>query len=481
MINNARQQQLTKQLNRLEAQLDLSSDTKEQMRLEGEIKQCNEKLAVLKIPYLVQQAHELKRKGSYTEALGKWRIIQKIQPQHPELNYAIEILTLAKKNHQLKQTVMPQLALQVTVLSTVWRDLITDINAIKNSLNSIEAAQDYQLLLTTVDSFIRKELSADDFIIYYQAQQSGQVATKSNDSHQHEVLTGIARRIQEGDIVLFLGADIARHYQHDILSEKQIANQLAEQAGITDFKGSLSSIAEYYLAQPSLSTNKLHNYLQQQLPSHTESIQFYQHLAQTPAPQIIISTAYDGLLEHAFKQAGKPFVTLSSTINNDDIETGHIRVRYSDQHQATTLTGEKLSGLQLTQNGYSIIYKLRGTCDPSDDLMQDSLLLAEHSYFEFARKAEKSIPGYLVNELRKRGFLFLGYRLREWEDRLLMKALLAKRNKRDEPSYVFSTQDKLLEDAHWTNHQVKHHPWSLTELDQCLQAPSKPLITEGAV
>jgi len=201
MINNARQQQLTKQLNRLEAQLDLSSDTKEQMRLEGEIKQCNEKLAVLKIPYLVQQAHELKRKGSYTEALGKWRIIQKIQPQHPELNYAIEILTLAKQNHQLKQKVMPQLALQVTVLSTVWRDLITDINAIK--INEFKEKLSSILYLVSKELALSKEQSGFYSSLVYQHTKNWRVGARYSGILTNDVLVGSVDRKKEDDLDVF--------------------------------------------------------------------------------------------------------------------------------------------------------------------------------------------------------------------------------------------------------------------------------------
>ena len=72
-------------------------------------------------------------------------------------------------------------------------------------------------------------------------------------------------------------------------------------------------------------------------------------------------TAYDDLLEQAFIAAAKPFVSLTSVIQQGQASAGHVVVSFSDDNaQVGIYPKEAISGLDLGH--YSVIYKIKGSC-----------------------------------------------------------------------------------------------------------------------
>ena len=254
--------------------------------------------------------------------------------------------------------------------------------------------------------------------------------------------------------------------------------QLAQRIGYEQFNGSLSSIAEYYQLRPDFGHPELLKTLRGHLSQNGHGVLLYKALAKIQAPLILISSAYDNRLEKAFRAADKPFVELSSIVRrSDEYDIGHVVVNYSDSDssQAAPVSGEKLSGMRFLEQGYSVIYKIRGNCgttegsaDEDELLQQDALTLSESSYFSFARYADKIIPGYLARQLRNRGFLFVGYQPKDWEDRLLASALLEKRNSQ-EPCYVIGDTSEPMETAFWKSRSVEPYPIDIRELDKYLE------------
>ena len=57
----------------------------------------------------------------------------------------------------------------------------------------------------------------------------------------------------------------------------------------------------------------------------------------------------------------------------------------------------------------------------------DSVLISEDDYFAFAKRIESVIPAYLAKRFSQKSLLFLGHNLNEWQDRLILNAILEKR------------------------------------------------------
>lgn len=461
-----RQRTLRKKLIGQQQQLDLETRVEEQMRLEYEVAKSSQQLqalekelAGLKVPQLIMKANNYKNTNNYAKALELWHEIYLLQADNPLIESSLASLKSAQATHSQCAQLRPQLARHLQLLKPVWADLM---DKLKKPSDSIE----FQGLLQVTADYLAKEMSADEFVMWYQAEMKNDSAQAPSNN-----LAGIADRIKRGDMVLFLGADIAMHYQEACLNDQGVANTLAERVHYKNFNGTLSSIAEYCQARPDIGTNTLLDHLDQHLPNPQQRIQFYQHLAQTQVAQVLITAAYDELLERAFLEAGKPFVKLSAFVNKSRYyEIGHVKVHYSDGSQVDQILMEEvLSKMKFIENGYSVIYKIRGTCNKNDVEERDALILSERHFFDFARYARRIIPSNLVHEIRKRGFLFLGHHPRSWEDRLLVKALLEKRQYADEPCYVLTRDAEPMGEAHWKQHNVERFAYELPDLDACFQ------------
>ncbi|WGZ92435.1 MAG: SIR2 family protein [Candidatus Thiothrix putei] len=184
---------------------------------------------------------------------------------------------------------------------------------------------------------------------------------------------------------------------------------------------------------------------------------------------MLISSAYDDLLEQAFTLAGKPFARLSAMIRKGNKhEVGHVQVEFSDGNAAAGVyTSEQVSTLEKTLADYSIIYKMRGTCR-SNGNAREALTVTESDYFSFAQNTAAILPNYLVAQLGDLGLLFVGYRPRHWEDRLLATVLL-KRRQAPEPCFrLVQTGEEPLETVFWQRRSVQPYAMDVQELEQYL-------------
>jgi hypothetical protein len=319
------------------------------------------------------------------------------------------------------------------------------------------------MLVEQTELLLDDVLDTETFILWWDAV----TATPTHPTTQHVDMAKLAARVQRGEMVLFFGSGIAGADEAGQVAA--LVQQLAQQIGYDPFSGTLSSIAEYYQLHPDFGQSALLENLRTRLPDQAQDKLLYQALARVKVPLILIAAAYDNVLESVFRESGKRFVELASIVRrSDEYDIGHVLVSFSDASQPDKVyPEEEISRLKLFENGYSIIYKIRGTCG-QDELRHDALTLSESNFFSFARYADKMIPGYLARLLRNRGFLFVGYRPREWEDRLLASALLEKRSNSQEPCYVLGATAERLEAAYWESKNVKQYRVDRRELEKYL-------------
>ncbi len=256
-----------------------------------------------------------------------------------------------------------------------------------------------------------------------------------------------------------------------------LVQHLAAEAQLPTFTGSLSSIAEYceylYRSRMELGEDAFVQNVQFHLPRSGVDALLYRALAMVQAELVLVSVAYDDGLEQAFRAAGKRFVELAPIIRRGDgYDIGHVLVSFSDGREPVAVhTREALSGMRLYELGYSLIFKMRGSCPAgvSDfTVRRSALTLTETDYFNFARHAGQMIPDYLASHIRSRGVLFVGYQPRQWEERLLAGILLERRDP-EKPCYVIGGTPEPLEVAYWKARKVEHHRLDVQELDRYLQ------------
>jgi hypothetical protein len=183
-------------------------------------------------------------------------------------------------------------------------------------------------------------------------------------------------------------------------------------------------------------------------------------LARLQHPLLILSTAYDTLLEAAFDSVGKKYVVITHILHADrDADRGKVVVQYSHQKgQATKCLAEELV-LDLSQ--WSVIYKIHGTFglgDPDSDEEIDSIVISEEDYIALVTILENpqtTIPNQLARQFKKRMFLFLGYSMSDWNFRVVVDVIQRKGNFRRIQPYAVRQGATEFERLYWESKRVR--------------------------
>ena len=146
--------------------------------------------------------------------------------------------------------------------------------------------------------------------------------------------------------------------------------------------------------------------------------QIHRFLAELTAPLLIVSTNYDDLLERAFQEKRKPYHLVTYPTDRTDLAASVLWWK-PNATEPETFPPAKLP-LSLTDT--SIIFKMHGGIDRFHQ-QWDSFVITEEDYVEFLSRmtGQTAIPANFKFEFRKRRFLFLGYGLRDWNLRVLLK------------------------------------------------------------
>ncbi len=473
-------------LSELQAENDLETRTEEKQRRSRLIADRTQELGQLeqliatrkpadfpaiKERVLVNRAYTCKQNGAYDKALEQWEQITREFPHNPEAPRAIQSLqeVIGKKDNI--RELVKQVMRRLNEIKPVYMQVV-------QRLKNLSESTDDQMLVDQVQMFVDGDLSGADFMESWELFADDGLRKPSPTRIDYNRLAG---RIKRGEIIIFLGSGIQQEYDPNAPDEMALVDYLARNIQQEHYNGTLSSIAEYYECRSDYGRPLLLSKLCEKLPDNTETIGLYHSLAAIERPLILISAAYDRLLEKVFQQYRKRFVEILSVVNpHGNFTVGDVIIRYSDKsgaEQEHISSKDELSRLDLLEQGYSIIYKIRGTCDghvngsqASQSARQDALTLMESDYFNFARYSDRIIPGYVAKQFRTREFLFIGYRPKHWEDRLLVNAILDKRGNAKPDCMLIGENSDHFEAAYWDKLRVKSYDISIRQLDGYLKA-----------
>ena len=101
-----------------------------------------------------------------------------------------------------------------------------------------------------------------------------------------------------------------------------------------------------------------------------------------------------------------------------------------------------------------LILKIHGTVD-RDDSEQDSYVITEDHYIEYLTRTDISnlMPSALVAKLKKSHFLFLGYSLRDWNLRAILRRIWDEQ-KLNCKSWAIQLNPDSLDEEFWTDRDV---------------------------
>jgi hypothetical protein len=143
-----------------------------------------------------------------------------------------------------------------------------------------------------------------------------------------------------------------------------------------------------------------------------------------PQPgQLLITTNYDDSLERAFADVNEPFdLVYYDTQPNEPGRFIHVR---PGGERIPIDRNTDYRELDLAER--SVILKIHGAVDRGDETA-DSYVITEDHYIDYMAQEEnvgRMIPAYLMARMRSSHFLFLGYGLRDWNVRVILRLIWA--------------------------------------------------------
>jgi hypothetical protein len=125
----------------------------------------------------------------------------------------------------------------------------------------------------------------------------------------------------------------------------------------------------------------------------------------------------------------------------------------------------------MVARGRLVIFKMHGSLDRTDK-DNDAFLITEEQYVDFLGRPENGqIPPMLAAVMKQRNFLFLGYGLKDWNVRVMLRKLSLGRNPADRiKSWAIVRKPSRAETELWAAQDVNVYDVDLCDFVQGLEA-----------
>ncbi len=292
----------------------------------------------------------------------------------------------------------------------------------------------------------------------------------------------IARALARGRVVPFLGAGVnirvtdaesepAGKDRARLPSGSQLSRELAMLSSFPSESDAeladLARVASFYVENSGRGNllELLHEKFNQDYAFGT----VHEYLAELPKPLLIVTTNYDDLTERAFRAKGRPYDLVVHPTDRSDMAGAVLWWK----HGATEPIAEAPNTLPMKERlkSTTVIYKMHGTvvrpwlkgpgADVDDELpyRDDSYVITEEDYIDFIHRMtqQAAVPAQFMDYFSTRQFLFLGYGLRDWNLRVILKHMnavlklqaVARKEQGDDPSWAIQFNPSRLEAKLW--------------------------------
>ncbi len=299
------------------------------------------------IPDLIQNARRLEQNEAYSETITIWKEIRNISPDHPEIDDA-----LSRLSEKIRITkIIKGLSGRLPEIIDICKPLLLYLkDMLKEEIND-----EKEIFLMIVEKFLSKEIPPETLTKMWEKECD---QPKPKQGPNYDIL---AERLNLGEIVLFFGSEVLRLSEPPLASPMELVEKLAEVAGYQPLNDSIPMISQYYqMTEYGRSTliRVIKETLKPECGLQTNPL--YQLLEDIKNPIIMISSCYDSVLENIFKEQDKKFVVISHQLHlRAERDFGKVFLKYSDKTDSEqSCTAEKISGMNLLKNGYSVIYRI---------------------------------------------------------------------------------------------------------------------------
>jgi hypothetical protein len=246
----------------------------------------------------------------------------------------------------------------------------------------------------------------------------------------------VARRLGAGSVVPFLGAganlcerpDDARWEDGYLPSGAELAAYLAGPYGYPEAELDLLRVAQWVdlVSSPRALMDELHGVFSRDYAPN----KLHRFLAGLPrvlrdqgrdvCGQLLLTTNYDDVLERAFAEAEEPVDVVVYEARREEQRFVHLR---PDGERVTITDPARYREFALEQR--SVILKIHGDVNSDGEL--DTFVVTEDHYIDYlaGESVRALIPAYLMRRIRESDLLFLGYSMRDWNLRVILRQIWA--------------------------------------------------------
>jgi SIR2-like domain len=248
----------------------------------------------------------------------------------------------------------------------------------------------------------------------------------------------VARRLGAGSVVPFLGAGAnlcERPPDSDwetgyLPSGAELAAYLSAPYGYPEPDRDLLRVAQWVdlVSSPRALVDELHAIFSRDYPPN----KLHRFLAEMPrrlreagghrfCGQLILTTNYDDVLERAFAEGDEPVDVVVYEARGNEQRFVHLR---PDGERVAIANPARYREFALEER--SVILKIHGDVDRADS-ERDTYVITEDHYIDYlAREGVRAlIPAYLMRRVRESDLLFLGYSMRDWNLRVILRQIWA--------------------------------------------------------
>jgi SIR2-like domain len=284
----------------------------------------------------------------------------------------------------------------------------------------------------------------------------------------------VVRALRQGNVVPVLGAGANltgrpdpgkgtwRGYP-DLPTGGQLARHLAKEFGYDgEARDDLLRVSQYIAVRKGVGTlyGVLHDVFDEDYP-WTPLHEFLASLSSTLAERgllrtypLIMTTNYDDLLERAFRRVDQEFDLCVYLAEGKPAERGRF-LHFDPSGTARVIEGGE-EDLSVSFDARPVVLKIHGFVQRAAQPNSDSFVITEDHYLDYLTKIDLSrlLPAPIYERLSNCHFLFLGYSMRDWNLRAILRRLWTE-DSIDYPSWSVQLRPDALDCELWAKRGVE--------------------------
>lgn len=304
-------------------------------------------------------------------------------------------------------------------------------------------------------------------------------STNSLETHFNIVATAF----RDGRVIPFFGAGAnlcnrkgatwERAQEEHLPSAVELARYLAKEYAYPPAPAEtpeLTRVSQYIDIMHGLGTlyENLHDLLDRNYPP-TELHRFFASLpnllrGKYPIPKlphrqrlVIMTTNYDDMMERAFQDAGINYHMLTYVADLKEREEAAGRFLHWPPGGDPVLLNSSSDDDPLYGDQYPVLIKIHGNIDRltirksnEEPLEYDSYVITEDHYIDYLTSGNslEILPASILSIIKNSSFLFLGYSLRDWNWRVILRRIWRER-RLSFPSWAVLKQPTQFDENYW--------------------------------